>query len=370
MKRVIISSLVGLLLSSCMAAHSADAPSRPDDDLSKPGYIVGMIEGDEYTTLESTGAADIEQSRPITDETVFHVASLSKQITAAALAHAILDGRVSLEDPASQYIPELRKYENQLTVAHLVYMTSGLTEYTSVPRQDGHPWATFHYFTVDDAIEASLSVGALKFEPGKSWDYSNINYMLITRIVEAAYDQDFADIVKTRIFAPLGMHASLINDDTTQIIPNRAHAYIARNEATLSALREGAQIDAREDSGLIMIHRNAPHYGGSGVMTSLSDWSLWMQEMISHKTFGDDFWALMKRTQTFDHEKSNDAFGLVHGQIDDHKTLWYEGGDIDASSYMVVIPSEQIGVVCFANDPSNSCRPHVMAHVERQLETR
>ncbi|MGB6231009.1 MAG: serine hydrolase domain-containing protein [Litorimonas sp.] len=353
--------LFGLIACLAIVGCNPETVTEPTpSDLDRPGHIVGLVTQDGLQVIDAAGAANIEQARPITPDAVFHIASLSKQITAAALAHAVLDDHVSLDDPVSLHLPEAAKYGDELTVAHLVYMTSGLTDYTSVRRQDGRPWATFHYFTTDDAIEASLSVDALKFRPGTAWDYSNVNYMLITRIVEAAYDRPFADVVEARIFRPLGMKVSLIHDDVTRIVPNRADAYIERNAGVLDALRGGAAIQARDEGGWVLIRRNAPHYGGSGVLTSLSDWSLWLEEMLSHETFGEEFWTLMRRTQTFEHDKANDAFGLVHGRLGEFDTLWYEGGDIDASSYMVALPSEGAALACFANDPSESCRERVM----------
>ncbi|MGB3457372.1 MAG: hypothetical protein WBA35_13510, partial [Litorimonas sp.] len=66
-------------------------------------------------------------------------------------------------------------------------------------------------------------------------------------------------------------------------------------------------------------------------------------------------------------DKTNDAFGLVQGQVEGRDTLWYSGGDIDASSYMVVVPSEQVAVACFANDPTYSCQNRVMDAVRDRL---
>jgi D-alanyl-D-alanine carboxypeptidase len=127
-----------------------------------------------FIIFGSVGAADIEQARLITDNTVFHIAPLSKQITAAALVHVLQDDLLSLDDLVGKWIPEAQKYGGKLTIAHLVYMTSGLTEYTDSPGPGGRPWPTFHYFTTDDAIVASLSVDDLRFPPGLEWRYSNV----------------------------------------------------------------------------------------------------------------------------------------------------------------------------------------------------
>ncbi|MEL6362594.1 MAG: serine hydrolase domain-containing protein [Pseudomonadota bacterium] len=323
--------------------------------LNEPGHILRIVKNNSVIYQAESGAADIEQARHITDETVFHIASLSKQITAAALVHAIEDGLLSLDDPVEMWIPETRKYGGELTIAHLVYMTSGLTEYTDLPRPGGRPWATFHYFTIDDAINASLSVDSLQFTPGSEWAYSNTNYMLIARIIERAYQKPFSDTVHHKVFAPLGMTSSLINDDITAIIPNRANAYLPRSERVLAELTQGAGVDAKYGDDLIMIRRNSPHYGGSGVMTSMNDWTKWQSESLNQSVFGDGFWEKMKSRRLFDHDKNNDALGLVFGEINGLQSIWYSGGDIDASAYSVLIPDQALMISCFSNNPLDSC---------------
>lgn len=378
MKTTAFGALVLALLLSALAACSTlarppgsasltaqlDTALLPVDTLTEPGFVLRVSQHGVVIYDAASGAADIEQAQPNTPDTVFHIASLSKQITAATLAMAIEEGLVSLEDPVSKWIPEAAKYGDGLTVAHLVYMTSGLTEYTDVPRISGMPWATFYYFTIDEAISASLSVDKLQFEPGTRWQYANINYMLITRIVAQAYDAPFSRIVKDKVFAPLGMSASLINDDNTQVIPHRANAYVPRSPEILTEFRAAGRLSLQDEGGLVMIRRNAPHYGGSGVMTSLDDWSRWQAELLDHKVFGEAFWTRMLSRRTFAHDKTNDAFGLVHGAYEGTATLWYEGGDTDVSSYAITLPGPGLSVTCFSNNPLSGCRDRVFSVLE------
>ncbi len=325
----------------------------------KPGFIISISRGSEALLTISSGAADIEHQRLINRNTVFHIASLSKQITGAALAKAIVNNKVSLDDTVADWLPDAKKYGPDLKVKHLVYMTSGLTEYTEVPRADQKPWATFHYFSIEDAVRSSLSASELLFEPGAQWQYSNINYMLIALIVAKAYKQPFSTVVKEQIFEPLGMNSTIVNDDITQIIPNRANAYLERSERVLSELNRGAKIYAGNSAGLVMIRRNSPHYGGSGVMTSIDDWSKWQAEMLSQEKFGQQFWQIMLSTMKFKHNKVNDAFGLVHRHYKGQSALWYDGGDIDSSAYSISFSNLNLSISCFSNNPMDSCRVRV-----------
>lgn len=120
-----------------------------------PGYAVGVIRDDGFAFAKGYGLANLDDGIPITPDTSFHLASVSKQFTAAATALLILDRKISLSDPVARYIPETAKYGEGLRIEHLGYMTSGLHEYTDEPRKSGDPWATFYYFTRDEANRRS-----------------------------------------------------------------------------------------------------------------------------------------------------------------------------------------------------------------------
>lgn len=319
------------------------------------GFAAAVMKNDAISHTVLKGVANLDDNTPVTMDTVFHVASLSKQITAAALAMAILDGKASLDDPVSDHIPEAAHYGNKLTIAHLLYFTSGLTEAYDLSRDSGLPWTTQYYFTVDEAIRKSLSVKALQFEPGSQWRYNNINFQLIAEIVERVYNKPFSVVVRERIFQPLGMQSSLIHDDITQVVPGRANGVLERTPQAVEQLRS-VGIDVASEGGPILIRRNAPHYGGSGVLTSMSDWMRWQKELISGDIFGERFWKLMFSTKVFEHPKSNDAFGLVHATFEDTAIVWFAGSDIDASSYMLASPQIGVAAACFSNQPGFNCR--------------
>ncbi|MEM7701326.1 MAG: serine hydrolase [Pseudomonadota bacterium] len=349
--------MIWTLIASVGLASSAAATSDAvSEDAALPGgYAAASGDANGFKTIEVRGIAAPEHAVAVTTDTVFHIASLSKQITAAALVMAVLDGKVSLEDPLSLHIEEADRYGRDLTLAHLVYFTSGLTEAYTLPRAGGKPWVNSHYFTVEEAIAASLEVEQLAFPPGSQWQYNNINFQLIAEVVSRAYGVSFSQMVKERIFDPLEMNSSLVNDDITTIIPRRANGVVRRSPEVIAQLASvGVKVAPGRDP--VLIRRNAPHYGGGGVMTSLSDWQKWQSEMATGETFGRAFWDMMFATRRFDHPKANDAMGLVHGKIAETPIVWFAGGDIDASSYMVASRETGQWAVCFSNNPELDCR--------------
>ena len=330
-----------------------------DIDRSSPGYAVGIIQNGQMAFARGYGLANLEDRVPITPDTVFHLASLSKQFTAAAIALLILDHKLSLDDPVARYIPETAKYGPDLRVKHLVYMTSGLHEYFDVPRPGGLPWYSAYRFTRDDALAAALSPPSLEFAPGTKWAYSNTNYMLLTRIVEKISGQSFARFMHARVFAPLGMDATLIDDDTTLVIPHRAIGYAPRSGKVLDELAK-VNIHAQNERGFIRLDRNSPHFGGSGVFSTIDDLAKWDANWYAQRLAGPGFTALMNKRIKFQHDKDNDAFGLVFGNYDGEPTIWYAGDDIDSSTYMIRFPAQRLTVIVLSNNPLGDAEERTM----------
>jgi CubicO group peptidase (beta-lactamase class C family) len=321
--------------------------ARPDS----PGYALGLIKDGKLVFAKGYGQANLDDGIPISPRTSFHLASVSKQFTGATVALLILDGKLSLEDPVSKYIPETAKYGDGLRIKHLVYMTSGLHEYTDLPRSGGDPWMTFYYFTRDEAIHAALKPDTLEFSPGTHWAYRNINYMLLTKIVEEVSDEPFSTFMQQRVFVPLNMSHSDINDDSTLVIANRATGYAPRSNPRLIKELAESGVQIRPGEGWVRLTRVSPHYGGSGVFSTLEDLAKWDENWYSGKLAGPAFTELMNKRMHFQHDKDNDAFGLVWRELYGKTMLDYSGGDTDTSTYMARFPSEHFTIVCLSNMP-------------------
>lgn len=315
-----------------------------------PGYAVALIKDGHFAFNKGYGLANLDDGIPITSETSFHLASLSKQFTAAAIALLVVDHKIALTDPVAKYVPEVAKYGDGLRIEHLVYMTSGLHEYTDEPRKSGAPWMTFYYFTREEAIAAALQPDQLEFTPGTKWAYRNINYILLTKIVETMSHQNFAEFMQQHIFGPLGMSHTEINDDTTEVIPHRATGYALRSDPRVIGELAQAGVAIKPGEGWVRLVRVSPHFGGSGVFTTINDLLLWDKNWYTG-TLGGQFTELMNKRMKFRHDKDNDALGLVWRTSYGHPMLDYSGGDTDTSSYMARFPEQHLTVICLSNMP-------------------
>jgi len=319
-----------------------------------PGFAFGIAVRGQLIHARGYGQANLDDGVAITRETRFHLASLSKQFTAAAIALLILDGAVSLDDPVGNYLPDAAKYGNALTIRHLVYMSSGIRDYTERPRRSGQPWFSQFYFTRNEAVDAALLPPALDYAPGEKWSYSNANYMLLTQIVEVASGQPFADFAQRRLFASLGMKATHVDEDTTRIVPHRAMGY-ARRDAKLVDAATKIGITLRPGGAYARMPRISPHFGGSGVFSTLDDLARWSNSFDADPLGGPAFAALMRRREAFAHGKDDDAFGLVHATHRGHSMWWYSGGDMDGSTYMAYFPEARVTLICLSNLLGGDC---------------
>ncbi len=317
-------------------------------DETSPGYSIGIVINNQLVFSKGYGMANFESNQPNNSETAFNLASVSKQFTGACLALLILDGKIDLDDPVSKFIPEIEKYEEEILVKHLIYNTSGLTDYYHLPRKNGLPWSPFHYFTIDEAIETSLTENELGFTPGSEWAYVNVNFMLIAKIIEEISGLSLSEFADQKLFSKLKMNQTIVHSDITQIIPNKALGYNYRtNENVAGYLRYGIKVSSK--GNLIQQHRNSPHYGGSGVYSSVNDLALWSIDLIQKKTFPKEFYEIMLNTPSFDHDRNNQAFGLYFSNYKDRKKISWDGGDWGFSTELAHFPDQKISIICLSN---------------------
>ncbi|MEM1321089.1 MAG: serine hydrolase domain-containing protein [Bacteroidota bacterium] len=329
-------------------AQQIDALFKDFDQSNTPGYAIGISQNDQTLYQKGYGEANLDYNIPITPQSAFSIASVSKQFTAACAALLILDKKLSLETPVWEFVPELKKYPDTIRVKHLIYNTSGLTDYYRVPRPSGKSWITFNYFDIDECIATSLAQDSLQFRPGERWDYCNINFMLLAKIIAQVSGLPFSEFAEQRLFQPIGMNSSLINDDVTAIIKNRVTPYNLRiPEHVAGYAEEGIKIGSE---GQFLQHpRNSPHYGGSGVVTTIEDLLRWSKNMVSKNFGGEAFYELIHRTLPFEHDRNNQAFGLYHGDFNGRPIVAWDGGDWGISAQLMRFPKQGVAIVVLSN---------------------
>ncbi|MDG2375253.1 MAG: serine hydrolase [Woeseiaceae bacterium] len=201
------------------------------DDSASPGCGIAVARDGEIVYSKGYGSANLDDRTPVTPLTVFDVASVTKQFTAASLTMLALDGKLSLDDDVRQWLPELPVHESPVALHHMIYHTSGLRDYLNLfplaGRDDYYP---ISHTNIRDMMSRQ---DALNFQPGEQYAYSNTAYMLLAQVVERASGQSFGDFTQARIFDPLEMVGSRMYDDKTEIIPHRSVGYAFNGDGSV-----------------------------------------------------------------------------------------------------------------------------------------
>jgi D-alanyl-D-alanine carboxypeptidase len=183
-----------------------------------PGAAIAVIKNGRVLKIKGYGLASVEFNAPVTTDTVFEIGSVSKQMTAAGIMLLVQDGRVSLDERVSKYLPDTPEAWKDVTVRHLLTHSSGIKSYTSLTG-----FELSRRVKIDGFIK-QLSPYPLEFTPGEKNVYSNSGYNLLAYIIETQSGKPYMDFMRERIFLPLGMTRTG-DRDPRNVIPLRANGY-------------------------------------------------------------------------------------------------------------------------------------------------
>ena len=193
------------------------------------GTVAAVVRGTDTLLMEGYGRANVEWDVPMPADAMFEIASVTKQFTAAAILQLRDEGKLSLDDEVTEWLPDLDTRGNTVTVRHLLDHTSGIWGLTEMPEFDLHAWNPD--FPRDSAF-ALINRYPFQFPTGTMQMYNNSAYWLAGLIVERASGMTYGDYVEQRIFAPLGMTRSTYCD-TGEDVPRRANGYIVYNNGVI-----------------------------------------------------------------------------------------------------------------------------------------
>lgn len=191
-----------------------------------PGCSVSVARAGKLLFAKGYGTADLEHHVPITPDTLFYVASVSKQFTGISIGLLIQRGVISPDDDVRKYVPEMPDVGTKVTIAHLLHHTSGVRDFLGLQGLAGFP--EDEPLTERGFLAMMSRQKALNFAPGDEHLYSNSGYALLAIIVKRASGSSLKDFAAKDVLGPLGMKTSRFRDDHTEPIPNRAIGYAPR----------------------------------------------------------------------------------------------------------------------------------------------
>jgi CubicO group peptidase (beta-lactamase class C family) len=291
-----------------------------------PGAAVAVIKGGKIVKIKGYGVATLEFNVPVTTETVFEIGSVSKQMTAAGIMLLVQDGKVSLDEKISKYLPNTPEAWRDVTVRHLLTHSSGIKSYTSLGG-----FSLSERMTIDDFIK-KLSPQPLEYIPGEKNIYSNSGFNLLAYIIETQSGKKYIDFMRERIFIPLGMLKTK-DRDPKNIISLRANGY---------EWRDGSYSGRDGDLTDLM--------GAGSIVSTITDMTKWEAALRGDKFLNAQSKKEIWTPFTFNNGKpSLYGFGWRISDVRTHKLIGHTGQTAGFGSAIFRYVNDDTTVIALTN---------------------
>jgi CubicO group peptidase (beta-lactamase class C family)/imidazolonepropionase-like amidohydrolase len=342
----------GAALQPAQAALAIDALFSPWARPDTPGASVAVIRKGELIFAKGYGQATLEYPAPIGADTIFHVASVSKQFTAMCLVLLEQDGKLSLEDDIHRYLPELPAYGNPVTIRQLLTHTSGIRDQWQTLALAG--WRLDDIITQQQILRVLFRQKELNFIPGTRHLYSNGGYSLAAEIVHRVSGKGFDTFADERIFKPLGMTHTHVHDDVTHVVPGRAYSYSLTNGVWFNA------------------PLNYSNAGATSLFTTAPDLCKWLDNFRDSKVGGAKAIARLQEQAIIDGKPIDYALGVSVGKYRGLRTISHGGSDAGYRTFVVWFPDQQLGIAVLANlgnfNPANLANRVAEIYLESEMQ--
>lgn len=330
-----VRALAPLFAMSVAPALHAQLPERAIDSLMAryaqpggPGASLLVVRDGRTVLAKGYGLANIERREPVTPETDFRLASLSKQFTATTIMLLVADGKLHYEDSISTLVAGLPAFVRGVTVRHLLNHTSGLPDY-----EDFVPDTQTAQVHDADVPALIAHASGLKFAPGTHYAYSNTGYCLLALVVEHVTGQHFADVLRQRIFAPLGMTNTVAREQST-VVPHRAYGYTMRPD--------GVRLTDQSNTSATL--------GDGGIYSNVVDLAKWDHALARHTLVSADAQRLAWTPPALpDTAVTEYGFGWFIGKAHGTTRQWHHGESRGFTNFILRYPDRRLTVVILTN---------------------
>jgi len=337
-------ALVVLLTSSLLQAQasapiSAALRERIDTTVRQaltstgvPSASIAIVQNGAITYLQAYGDGRIEPRTPALPAMRYSIGSISKQFTAAAVLLLAEEGKLSLDDPVSRFVPNLTR-GNEVTIRELLSHTSGYRDYWP---QDYVPPFMLQPITADRILEQWART-PLDFDPATQWQYSNTNFVIAGLIVEKASGLPLLQFLSEHIFGPLGMK-SVMNIDQDRLTETDATGYL---RYALGPLRQAP----KEGKGWL--------FAAGELAMPAEDLAKWDISMINQSVLKPTSYAQMEREVVLKNGLGT-RYGLgVSVRQEFGQRVIEHGGEVSGfTAHNMVFPDARMAVVVLVNEDS------------------
>lgn len=331
---------LSLALLAVPAAHAATPASRAEvsqhaqavlqriyPDPAAPGAAILVARGDDVLFRGARGTASAELGVPLDPGHVFRLASVTKQFAAAGLLRLVDEGKVSLDDPLSRFLPDYPNGES-VTVRQLLNHTSGIKSYTAI---EGHMTSGIRQDLDTEALVDVFKDQPSDFKPGEGYAYNNSGYVLVGAVIEAVTGKPWHQYLEDAFFEPLGMDDTHWGDDAA-VIPRQVRGYSS---------------DGKELRAPRALSMTQPHAAGA-LVSSVDDLLTWNRALHEGKLLKP---ASYRAMTTPEGKAAEDGYGygINVGKLRGETALQHGGGIFGFSTFLLYLPESEVSVAILQN---------------------
>lgn len=323
--------MIGLFSNSMMAQNTEAVMDQIIENVYKPGEpgaTVLVAKNGKVVYRKAFGMANLELGVPMRPEMVFEIGSITKQFTAVSILMLMEQGKLSLTDDITKFIPDYPAQGHNITIHHLLTHTSGIKSYTGMQewqplwRKDMSPAEMIDVFKNQP----------MDFAPGEKFLYNNSAYFLLGYIIEKASGLTYEQFLEDNIFKPLQMNNSYYGSHK-KIIPNRAAGYQHQDGFTNAEYLSLTQ----------------PYSAGS-IMSSVDDMLKWQNAVRDNKLVkAGTIQLAFKGYSTNDNKPFHYGYGWGLNEINGSPTLEHGGGIFGYTTNGIWLPREDVYIIMLTN---------------------
>lgn len=331
-----------LVLAEAPLAERIDAALAPMFKADAPGATVIVVQDGKPVFRKSYGLADLKTKAAMQPDMQLRLGSVTKQFTAVAILMLAEQGKLSLQDDITRFLPDYPTRGHRITVEHLLQHKSGIRNYTSMPS-----------FWIGKARDKSVAQmidlfkdEPLDFTPGERYAYSNSGYFLLGAIIEKVSGMTYADFIARHIFEPLGMHDSAY-EGKERSAKRRVEGY----SEGFFGYKPASQISM------------ALPYAAGALVSTVDDLARWDAAIGSGKLLTAESWKQAFTPCTLPNKAPcNYGLGWTIGALQGHKAIAH-GGDIDGfNAHAVRLPDDKVFVAVLGNGERNLLNTETLAY--------
>lgn len=301
------------------------------DSNDAPGLSVKVINKGESIYSKGFGLSNLDYNIKNSDSTIFSIASISKQFTAAGIWALINDGKISLDDDVRTYLTEFPEHGDTIKVRHLLNHTSGITNYQTLMYLSGFDYDK-EYYDNNTVLQLACRQKELNSQPGEKVAYSNTSYNLLALIIERISGKNLNEYLKDKVLNPLNMNNTFVRVAHGTRIKNRAIGYQKRGDSYVYNV--SSQLS----------------YGAGSMGSSINDMAIWMQMLNEQVPEFKSLAEFLKTTETLNSgDEAKYARGIILDDYKGYAVANHSGFGFGGRTQLIVLPELQIGIIVLSN---------------------